>query len=708
MSTAHRQNLMDVLAREIGAAKEQGEQASPRQAVNRVTARWLNYELEEEKFVDGAGDRGIDFWFQSPTGFDIFQTKHHELHDEKLDLSRFDQHAIADLHRVKDFLLSGKAPSAQNKQLLGFYESFESAVAAKKFGKDTEPLSINLELVLLSDGLTLPAETEFRAFCQSIEKPFPLDSVQIQFRANYYTIDDLVQQRWRLDNRQWQDMTGTKRETIDFRPEKWDEALVEHHSAVFYSHAQDLVRAYQDFGYQIFEPNVRCNITRSEVNDAIRGSVMGYQSREQFRFLNNGVTIVCSGYNKPTQNRPAFRVSRPGVVNGLQTVVALSDAYRQLKMEEKEHFEKNCFVLVRLLTEKAFPDLNRLVRATNTQNPMQPRNLFSNNHEQILFERLFAELGWFYERKQGAWEAFDTDPRRWRSLPNKRPSHFQYKQGAGRPRTRRLDNEVLGQTWLSFVGFSEEAVHNRREIFGNQEWYDFVFLRTPTKHGSEFEFRVSEAREEAVNQAPNPNLMLVSYLVREFARAAAPTARENQEAAYKRLNINPNKLSKEELSKILADDPQYVLGQILNGMSFVFTEYMGFILYQSHKNGWLNSGKRMIENGSLARLRTESDFDGVAKDVNDQKFSTDDVLAVAWWSFRHILEGLVGSPWLASYRLARNRTRFNHSAENRLKIFNEANQLHRYTERTELTRTWAIGIKPGTGLYGFFKASLQD
>ena len=57
--------------------------------------------------------------------------------------------------------------------------------------------------------------------------------------------------------------------------------------------------------------------------------------------------------------------------------------------------------------DSSVSDISRMVRATNTQNPMQPRNLLSNNSEQVLFEKLFAELGWFYERKQRSNIAFE-------------------------------------------------------------------------------------------------------------------------------------------------------------------------------------------------------------------------------------------------------------------------------------------------------------
>ena len=52
------------------------------QAFNRIVAKWLGYDQDDGMFVDGAGDRGIDFWFASTTAFDIFQIKTHNLTDK--------------------------------------------------------------------------------------------------------------------------------------------------------------------------------------------------------------------------------------------------------------------------------------------------------------------------------------------------------------------------------------------------------------------------------------------------------------------------------------------------------------------------------------------------------------------------------------------------------------------------------------------------
>jgi hypothetical protein len=704
----HKRNFLSELASAI--KEETSERGLPNtgHGFNRVSAEWLGYDLDDNNFVDGAGDRGIDFWFQSDSGFDIFQCKSHELSEngDLGDLTPFDNEGVLDLGRVKLFLESDLTPEIQNEPLKQFRHAWEHAVSSRRASKEPEPISVNLRLVVLGEGLTIPAQIEFDDFCASLAKPHSIGNVPLEYRASLCTVDRLLEGRWRLENREWKDSKGSKKDTVDLYPEKVEEALLKKGSAVFYCRAVDLVRAYQEFGYQLFEPNVRCNITHSKVNAAIRESVQHRVTREEFRFLNNGVTIICQSFHKPSSNRPYFRVTRPGVVNGLQTVFSLHEAYTELKQDDKLHFESNCHVLLRLLPEDSLKDVNRLVKATNTQNPMQARNLKSNENEQIAFERLFAGIGWFYERKQGAWDAFVADPRRWRTLNNMTKGHFQAQSAVGRPRARRVDNEVLAQAWLSFVGFSAEAVHSKRNIFDDEDWYDFIFLHTPKRHGFDCNHNLEEARKDSLNQSPPPPLMLSAYLAREFARKAAPTPKENREQALKRLKIDPARTPKDEVQRALNADDEFLLGLILNGMSFEFVELVGFVLYKVMGSDISALGPKVISNGSFSALNDRLDFDEVENTIAEQKFDSNDILAILWYVFRHLLDEMLGGAWRSGYLTARSRSRFLHSVETRKRLEQGALQLNQFTEKMQLTRTWATGIKPGIGLFGSIREAL--
>jgi len=700
----HRQNLIDILRTRVQEVTE--TVSTEYQAFVRLAGEWLGYDLEEEHYVDGAEDRGVDFWYASDTGLEVFQVKSHEMTSTGiLQLSPFGSAGVLDLQRIALFLKDEHAEVGDNTKLKYFRQQWEYAITRKRMGENSEPFHVGLGLVVFGEGLTTPAQSEFVTLCNWLRDFTEYQGVPVEFRAKLYTIDDLIDARWRQDNREWKDKSGRKKNTIDLHPEvysgevKW---VSGRHNAVFYCRAIDLILAFEDFGYQIFEPNVRAHISKSRVNEAIKHSLLHQATRKEFQFLNNGVTIICKSYSNPTQNRPSFRASEPGIVNGLQTVVALHNTYfNDLNSEERTHLEKECYVLVRLLRENAVRDVNKVVLASNTQNPMQARNLRSNTSEQILFERLFAGLGWFYERKQGAWEAFSANPSGWRTLHNCRTAHFRVDPWSGRPKYRRLDNEEAAQTWLAFVGFSDEAVHKKKYIFEEDEWYTLIFLSRTTKHAAEYNHQFSLAREEWLTQAPSHAMMLVSYLARQYARAVTLSGKENRELACQRLNIDPQSISKEELEVLLAQDSNYVLELVLSAMTFVFVEFLGYLLFKALKSDVHDAGFRLLQNGSLKHLYETADFETVAQKVRTEQTEADDVMAICWHVFRHTVDQLMAGPWRQSYQAARSRTRFNHSVDTRTRIYREANELNKFMEKGQLTRAWAAGIPSTMGLYQY-------
>lgn len=708
---SHRSNLQAGLLQQIEAQMEEAACTLP-DAFNRVAAATLGYPTEDENIVDGAEDCGIDFWYESDSGFDIFQAKCHELTSGRLlDDKPFDADGVRDLSRVLTLLRAPRPRKCINEKVRHFVRAWEHELSTRRTQvagdqAERDPLRVNLALVVLGTKLTKPAHEELDRFVASLPKDDAIDGEPVEISVRLVTLDDLLAEIWRRGNRQWQTAAGQKLERIDLRPST-TEFLRGKKDCVFYCRAIDIVNAYRALGYQLFEPNVRCEIRRSRINAAIRDSVRTRLSRRDFRLLNNGITIVCNSYQLPRDNRPCFRVLHPGVVNGLQTVVALSEAYELLEGDDKADFEANCFVLVRLLDEGAVGDINTVVRATNNQNPMHPRNLVSNNTEQVLYERLFANLGWFYERKEGAWEAFRSDPHRWRTLSDKRKKDFTFAPPKARPRARCIDNEVLAQTWMSFIGFSNQAVHEKRSLFSESRYYDLIFLHRPVCHASDADYDLAQALESAANDEPPPQLMLVSYLAREFARAVVLSPAENRRRACERLGLDEGLTPREDVDSCLSKDGTYLVGQVMRQMSFVFVDTLGYMLLHCFGKDMYTKGGALLQNGILSTLNLEYDLAHAAEIVQGQEFDDNDVLAVAWCAFTDVVDDLLSGAWRDSYLAARNRTRFNHSVETRSRILRRLDEVDAVSKKKQLLRTWAVGISPKDGLYGFFRTAVS-
>lgn len=710
MNNIHRQNLLETLLADLHIRLE--TVATYPQAFVRLAANWLGYsELDEERhFVDGAGDRGIDFWYASDASFEIFQVKSHDLGmSSQISTHRFSSQGVQDIQRAINYLTDENATTSNNSKLKELRKEWEYTISSRRMADVEIPFQVGANLILFGDGLTGPAQQELDSLIAAQKGPITYKDVLIEFHIRLYTIDDVIMARWRGDNREWKDKNGQRRNTIQLTPREQTggpQWIPGRHNAVFYCRASDLVQAFEDFGYQLFEPNVRAHIRKSRVNDAIKNSLMHATSRREFQYLNNGLTITCKSYTNPKENRPYFRVTEPGIVNGLQTMVALHEAYSELNPQDREHFAQHCYVLVRLLSSQAVQDINKVVLASNTQNPMQARNLRSNTAEQIFYERLFAKLGWFYERKQGAWDAFSSDPLRWRTLPGLKKKHFQVGSGR-RLRHRVVDNEQLAQTWLSFIGFSNEAVHNKRFIFEEDYWYELAFLRRIPQHASTYNFSPSTAQEIWTDNAPSHSLMLSSYFAREYAIRVSLSSRENREQACERLGIDPNQIPKEQLDSRLAADDEYLLEQVLSAMSYVFVDFLGYVLFRSVGEIIHDKGFKLLTNGSFKHLKETGDYDQLVQGTRAGVVEQDDILAIIWFAFRHTIDQLMAGQWKQSYQTARNRTRFNHSNDTRTRILRQIDELDKFMSRSQLTQVWAAGIPSRVGLFRYFESILS-
>lgn len=704
----HRANYITMIEHQV--ADIQNERAIPEgQAFTHLAAQWLGYDLDDDHFTDSKSDRGVDFWFGADNGFEFYQVKSHELSSGgQLETRRFDRAGVDDLRRISELLGEEEPPPEANRKIQNLVREWNMALSKKRLAEDPEPIEATLVLVLFGDGLTDQAQAEYDIFSKVPERK--VGGVPIIIRARLLSVNDLIAARWRQLNRGWEDRTGAIRKTVDLYPEvlsggpAW---IPGHNSAVFYCRAVDLIQAFDELGYQIFEPNVRAHIRRSKVNAQIRSSLSHHQTRKEFRFLNNGVTITCKGFSKPSQNRPSFRVTMPGVVNGLQTVVALHQEYGELPQDDKGDLERSCFVLVRLLTEAAVSDVNKVVLATNNQNPMQPRNLRSNTEEQIHYERLFADMGWFFERKQGAWDAFKEDPARWRTLHNYRKASFLGEAfGQGRRKERRVDNEELAQTWLSLLGFSDEAVHRKRDLFDNEQLYDLAFLRRPRAHASSYDYDLQRASEESESQAPSPQLLLVSYLAREMARGVPLTAREARQEAISRMGLDPSQPN-EVLDAKLSQDVTFLRSRVLNGMSFVFCDFLGHVLFRTFGRQTHYVGPALLKTPSLIQSMKSGTMDVIVEEIRAGSVKAGEVLGIVWFTFDHIIDELLAGAWRDSYLASPVKSKFLYSKDTRNRLARSFNDLEGFMQRSQLTKPWAAHIGSGVGIGEYCKLALE-
>lgn len=297
----------------------------------------------------------------------------------------------------------------------------------------------------------------------------------------------------------------------------------------FYTPAADLVVAARKEGVALFDANVRYELSSSNINEEIRSSASHSKTMRLFHLYNNGVTITASGWSYKSNQR-LIEIRDPSVINGCQTVRSLARVKKELEESADgdphllKSFEDTCLVLVRLI-KKDVVDPEELVRAANTQNAMEPRNLLGNRTEQRMLEKELQELGWFYERKDGAVDALRESRR---TSFRTSISEFQVRrERRGRKTIRTCDNREIARRWLSFFGYSDEGKNKRRQHFpaDGKGLYTKIFRQTPHAHRDVVLLdQSSDTDSPMVDGRPPADWILYSYHLFELIKHLLPVA----------------------------------------------------------------------------------------------------------------------------------------------------------------------------------------
>jgi hypothetical protein len=145
----------------------------------------------------------------------------------------------------------------------------------------------------------------------------------------------------------------------------------------------------------MFDDNVRGFQRETNVNQSIQETLSTPEKSPEFWLLNNGVTIL-SSLVQPKSLRK-LEITDPQIVNGLQTSRQIFTYYSsgQTPPDDKRR------ILIRVIQNADENTRDKIIRATNNQNPMPAEALFTTFriHKQI--ETVFLRHGLFYERRKG-------------------------------------------------------------------------------------------------------------------------------------------------------------------------------------------------------------------------------------------------------------------------------------------------------------------
>ena len=145
--------------------------------------------------------------------------------------------------------------------------------------------------------------------------------------------------------------------------------------------------------HYILEPNVRDYQGKgNSVNKGIREALASKETSE-FWWLNNGITILAADCSVKAQK---LEITSPELVNGLQTSHEIFNHFKTHKGAEDART-----VLVRVIIPPNDQARRRIIKATNTQTPVDTLSLSANDDIQFDIEELFKLYEIFYDRRKG-------------------------------------------------------------------------------------------------------------------------------------------------------------------------------------------------------------------------------------------------------------------------------------------------------------------
>ena len=151
---------------------------------------------------------------------------------------------------------------------------------------------------------------------------------------------------------------------------------------------------------RMFDDNVRGFYRETDVNRSIYDTLSHPQKNPEFWLLNNGVTVLSSKV-QPKGYR-ILEVTDPQIVNGLQTSRQILAYYGNSDNTPPANDTRR--ILVRVIQNSDEDVRDKIIRATNNQNPMPAESLFTTFriHKQIETAfKAFRKEPLYYERRKG-------------------------------------------------------------------------------------------------------------------------------------------------------------------------------------------------------------------------------------------------------------------------------------------------------------------
>lgn len=339
----------------------------------------LNDEDTMEGIVDGGNDFGIDaIYYDEPIDGEISITVFQGKYKKALTgNSNFPETGISGLIDAIRSLFDPNIPLKLNNRLSARIEEIRSFVASGAIPRVNAIATNNgLKWNSLSDDRILASKSYF--------------GDQVSWRhIGPDEILSILQSQQKIDT-QIQLSGNAIVEQFDFR-----RVLIGRMSVL------ELHKLVHQYGDRLLERNIRryLGLSGNRVNEAVADTLKDENQRRNFYFYNNGITIICSQFRHNALQQSGWPVQISGlqIVNGGQTSKTIHQIVQEIGPEIS-----SAQVLVRIyeLPGDDIDLVSAITYATNSQNPVDLRDLKANDPIQKKLAESINSLGYNYRPKR--------------------------------------------------------------------------------------------------------------------------------------------------------------------------------------------------------------------------------------------------------------------------------------------------------------------
>ena len=166
----------------------------------------------------------------------------------------------------------------------------------------------------------------------------------------------------------------------------------------------EIAELFNRRGDLLLQRNIRryLGLHTNRVNTAIHQTLQDPLSKGDFYFFNNGITIVCKQFrhNALQNENYQVRLENMQVINGGQTCKTIQQTLNRSPDLFSDYSDTYVMVRIYELSEQDQNIVTDITYATNSQNPVDLRDLRSNDDRQKQLEIGMQDLGYTYKRQR--------------------------------------------------------------------------------------------------------------------------------------------------------------------------------------------------------------------------------------------------------------------------------------------------------------------